>query len=93
MGSVGEWSRKGEMKKRKREGKRKERKKKGKKREREPTKKKKPERNMPSAHAVLASHPGKSLLTSASSSPLINTANRTLGPSSGSTKAGIGSNA
>ena len=32
---------------------------------------------MPSAHAVLASHPGKSLLTSASSSPLMNTANRT----------------
>ena len=52
-----------------------------------------PERNMPSAHAVLASHPGKSLLTSASSSPLINTANRTSGPSSGSTEAGIGSNA
>ncbi|WJZ83598.1 hypothetical protein VitviT2T_003266 [Vitis vinifera] len=52
-----------------------------------------PERNVLSARAALANHPGKSLLTSAAASPLINTANKASGPSSGSTEASIGLNA
>ena len=51
------------------------------------------ERNALSARAALASHPGKSLLTSAAASPHINSANKASGPSSGSTEASIGLNA